>query len=264
MAEQFVGQQLLLQGTTVHRHEGLRRPGAMQVHVAGHEFLAGAGFAGDQDVAIGGRDLASRVQQALETQILGNDVDRALVTLDAPAQVPVFPLQAHHVQGAPDHLTHLVQTVGLGHVVEGAFLHRRHGGIQGGVAGDDDDFHVRLELPGLAQHGQPIHAFHAQVGQHHVELLLAQFLHAGLAALPGHHVVALLAEQMGQILQRGHFIVDDKEAGGVRGGHGFSKVSRFRSADVSLSPSPSPACGGGVRGSAGEGRFRTSSPGGWE
>ncbi len=57
VAEQFVGQQFLVEGAAVHRDERAVRPPTVLVQIAREQFLAGAGFAGDQHVAAGGADL---------------------------------------------------------------------------------------------------------------------------------------------------------------------------------------------------------------
>jgi len=49
--------------------------------------------------------------------------------------------------------------------------------VDGGVGGHDHRRRVRLELAGLLQHLQPVHARHLEVHQQHVPLLRLEPLH---------------------------------------------------------------------------------------
>ena len=56
VAKELAFEQRLRKGRTVHRHKGFGGPGAVLMDGASHQFLAGAGFAGDQDRGAGRSD----------------------------------------------------------------------------------------------------------------------------------------------------------------------------------------------------------------
>ena len=182
----------------------------MAVQIAGEQLLAGAGFAGNQHVAVGRRHLPRHFQQALHGRVLGDDLDLALVAFDLFAQIAVLALQADLLQRLGHHLAHLVEAERLGDVIEGAVLHGIHRRLQRGVAGDHDHFGVRPGFAALFQHLHAVHLLHAQIGQHHVEGLLLQQRQRVGAALRGRHLVALLLHDVLEVLQRDFFVVDDQ------------------------------------------------------
>jgi hypothetical protein len=178
VAEQFVGQQFFVEGAAVHRQEGAVRvacPAAVVlVQGAREQFLAGAGFAGDQHVAAGGRDLARHIQQLLHAAVAGDDAAASGEGVELGAQGAVFPFQADFLQRLGHGLAHFVQSERLGDVVERAFLHGGHGGLQRGEAGDHDDFGVRVLRLAAAQEMHAIDLVHVQVGQDQVERLASR------------------------------------------------------------------------------------------
>lgn len=136
-----------------------------------------------------------------------------LIALETAAQIAVFPFQGHDLQGASHQLAHLIDSVGLGDVVKSALLHGGHGGVQRGVAGDDDNLAVGLGGAGLAQHGQPIDILHAQVGEDQIKILAPQRLDGLLATQAGGDRVALLLEEMREGFEGGGLVINDEEPG---------------------------------------------------
>ena len=75
------------------------------------------------------------------------------------------------VERAPDQLDGLVDIEGFGQVLEGAALERRHGRLQVGKSGDDDDRQPRIAgLDGLQQ-VQARFTWHADVRHQHLRRL---------------------------------------------------------------------------------------------
>jgi hypothetical protein len=55
-------------------------------------------------------------------------------------------------------------------VVEGAFVHRLHRRLERSLGGHENDRHLWIALPHMAQHLHPGHIRHAHIGQHDVGL----------------------------------------------------------------------------------------------
>lgn len=90
VAEQLAGQQLFRNGPAVDRHEAAATTGHT-VDGARHQILAGAGFAGHQDIQIGRRYAHDVLAQHDDAVAVANDAQVALLRF---AQSPEHPLQA--------------------------------------------------------------------------------------------------------------------------------------------------------------------------
>ena len=110
---------------------------AFGVNGAGDELLAGARLAIDEHAAVGGRHqldlLAQRLQRHAFTSEHGRCTELALELL-------VFRAQAARLDGVLDDDQRAVERERLLKKVVGAELGGFHGGLDGAVAADDDDF----------------------------------------------------------------------------------------------------------------------------
>ncbi len=68
-----------------------------------------------------------------------------------------------------------------------------------------------MELAALFQDLHAVDLFHAEVREHHVELLLVEQLERIRAALRAGHVVAFLFHNVLQVAERDPFIIDDQK-----------------------------------------------------
>ena len=100
---------------------------------------------------------------------LADDVLEAVLGLELLSEVEVLVAQALALEAVPDDQVDLVELEGLGDVVVGAELHRLDGRLRGGHRRHHDDRGVGREVPGGAQHLQPVDLRHAQVGDDGVE-----------------------------------------------------------------------------------------------
>ena len=182
----------------------------MVVQIPGKKLLAGTRFACDQYIAVSGSDLTRHVQQLLHFTILGDDAHLALETLDLFAQGAVLPAQANFFHRLRHHFAHLVESKGLGNIVEGALLHRVHCRFEGGITCDEDDLGVGTVSPAFFQDLQAVHFLHAQVGEDDVELLLVQVGQRVGAALGGGDLVAFLLHHVFEVLHGDLFVVHDQ------------------------------------------------------
>ncbi len=109
----------------------------------------------------------------------------------------------------PQHRLHALQVRGLHQVIAGARPQRRHGAVDSGVPGDDDDF-GGLGLLELAQQLDTLTVGKLQIGEEDVGTLAAE-LDAGIAqALRASHGKALHARHFLQPLHHVRVVVDDQ------------------------------------------------------
>ena len=83
VAEELVGQQFLAEGAAVDGQKAFFGPQAQVVDGLGHQFLAGAGLAQDEDGGVGGGDLFDGLLQDLDLGALAHQ-DKALPAGSAP------------------------------------------------------------------------------------------------------------------------------------------------------------------------------------
>ena len=141
MAEQLGLQQVLRDRRGVDGDEravGARR---MLVQRARHQFLAGAGFAGDHHRHVALRQAADGAEHVLHRRRLAQHLGRGGHALLGHFLALAF------LHGAADQLDRLGQVERLGQVFEGAALEGRHGAVQVGERRHDDDRQARDAFP---------------------------------------------------------------------------------------------------------------------
>jgi hypothetical protein len=162
------------------------------------------------------------------------DADEFLRALpDSPLQLAVEALQVgaglalgeHQVavvEPAPDGELHLFDVAGLEQVVVGAVAQRRDGGLDVGVAGEDDGDGERRAPPRLFEHREAVALLHVEVCEDEVELLAPQ-LPDGLGPAHRHvHVVAFEAQHLADGQDDGLLVVDHQQPRRAR-----SRVTRL-------------------------------------
>ena len=151
-----------------------------------------------------------------------------MLRLQLLSQVEVLVAQPLALEGVADDEADFVQLERLGDVVVGAQLHRLDRGLRGGDGGDDDHGHVRGDLLGRAQHLQPVHLGHAQVGDDGVRGVATEGLDGSLAARGGEDVIAFLLEGDGEEVPHALLIIDHEHAGLGHGGSMLHRAVRGR------------------------------------
>ena len=130
--------------------KALRAPPRELVERLRRELLAGAALPDQHDGGRGRRHARQLVVQHLHAL---RAAEYAAEAAHAPQLVPQLAdlvLQRGGFLRMPQHRLHTLQVRGLYQVIAGARPQRRHGAVDGGVAGDDDDF-GRFRLIELAQ-----------------------------------------------------------------------------------------------------------------
>ncbi len=193
VAEQLTLDQLLRDGRAVHLDERLAAARRVVVQRAGDELLAGAALPRDEHRggAVGHAlehrvDLVQPRGAADDAEARARDEVRGLRRL--------LPREVTRAQRLGDDLAHLVFVEGLGEVVEGAGLQRLDRGVDGAVRGDHHHGQIGIFAQRLAEQGHAVHLRHAQIGDHEVDVVLAERSEPLLAVLREEHVVAVPRE----------------------------------------------------------------------
>ena len=142
MAEQFAFDQAFGQCAAVDGHERLFGAVALIVHAAGDQFLAGAGFAGDQHGGFGRGHFGDELFDAVDAGRFADQLRRAFDAFKrcckARHLLREFALLADAVQQGFD----FDELAGFGQIVERTVAQRGDGGIERRFAGEDDGFGV--------------------------------------------------------------------------------------------------------------------------
>ena len=226
VAEQVGLQEIGGQAARVHHHERLVHPWRVGVDGLGRQLLAGAALSHHEYGGAGRGGLGDELEDLLHARALAHDLREAPLVLEGGAQGPVLVEQAPLLQGVAQDVQHFLVLEGLGHVVEGALLHGRDGGLHRGVGGDHEHHQVAVGLLELVQHREAAHLRQHDVHDGGVEAALAGQGQALGTVLGQGDGVARLAQKGAEDVAHDLLVVDDEDAlrlvaqGEGRGGHG--------------------------------------------
>src|SRR3569832_15859 len=231
MAEQLRVQQVLGQGAAVDGHEGAIAAVADAMEGARQDFLAGAGFPGDEHRQLPVPDAFHDLQDAGHARTAGNDVAEPVAAQQLAPQPGDFLAQRTAFQHLADAQSQLVRVDRLGQVVVGAQAHGLHRGFDGSVGGHHDAFSRVGDILEIRQQGQAVFRPDPHVGDDQVHDMAVQ-LGPGLFQIGGFQCdVAIAFEEQAQGFSYGEFVVDDED-----GRHGYPPLSNSKL--ISL-PTPS-------------------------
>ena len=196
----------------MHRDELGLGPVAEVVNGAGHQFLAGSALALDEHRGAGGRDLLNGLQNRAQAVVAAQNALHAELLLNLLAQAVIFLLEAAAAQGAFDEQLHLIKVQRLGDKMIGAAAHGLHGGFHAAVGGHHDADRRLGQGHGLLQEFHAIIAAEAQIGEHHINAVVAKMLQ-GLRGIGGHKAVELVLQRLTQPLAGVAFVVEDEQGG---------------------------------------------------
>ena len=135
---------------------------------ARHHFLAGAGFAEDQHIAVDPGQGADLLAQAQHGWRLADQACRqGMAVRQGHAQAAVIQYQTTHSQGATHAVEQVVAGEGFFQEVIGAGAHGLHGQRHIAVTGDQQYRKFRVLLLQLLQQLQAVDAGHADIADHH-------------------------------------------------------------------------------------------------
>ena len=106
---------------------------------------------------------------------------------------------------------------GLGEIVVGAFFHRRHGGIDAALGGDEDESEIAELILDAAQELQAVDPRHDHVGQHRRGPVCGDALEAFLAVCRAFGLVTPRPHQFGQSPPGGDIVFDNEHSHSMSG-----------------------------------------------
>ena len=215
--EEFGFHQVCRQGAAAHRNEGVIPARGKVVAGAGHQFLAGAALAGDQDGGLAGGDLPHLVQQVGHG---AGGMDQAAflcLALQEVAQPGVVLFQFLHVEGLVHRHQEFVPGEGLQQVGERAQAHGLHRLFHRAV-GRQHHHRRRPRAVVLAHAPEHLHAVdarHAHVRHDQVGRALQQG-QTGFPVTGLQHLVPGFVQDEAHDLAQAVVVVDDEDPG-----HGY-------------------------------------------
>ena len=198
--------------------------GARRIGVDGarHELLARAAFAGDENRRTARRRLDDQVEDLLHPWTAADDACKPpILRLQRLLERGVLRHQLTPLDRVPHHNQHFVVLERLGDVVEGAELHGRDGGLDGGERGNHQHRQVVVQLAQLLQRGDAVETGHHHVDNRRVERRRSRQLQPCFAARRESHLIPLARQQRLEDLAHDLLVVDDEDRrGAARDGRG--------------------------------------------
>ena len=217
VSEEFALQDAFAEGGAVEGDEVAAAAGRVVVQGLGDEFLAGAALALDEDGGVGRGDLAQRLDDAPHRLRLADDPLEPEPLLELLGELLGAADEAPVLQGLGHAVAQFGQVQGLGDVVGGALADGLDGGLDRGVAGDDDDLGLRVQPPGRLQDLQAADLVHHQVGDDEVEGVVCHDLQGPPRLGDDDAGVAGPGEGLGDGVGLGPVVFDDEQPRGRRG-----------------------------------------------
>ncbi len=176
--------------------KGSRGAGRTHVHGPGHEFLAGAAFAVNQNRALGGGHGANGLLQFFHGGTDADDVVERVAGGGIAFEGEVLAAERHFLESAVDGQLDFVDQSGrLADVVGGAAgFHGFDGGFVVVHRGDQDDGGVGRNLVGVAQHFDAIGVRHLDVGDDDVVEGAVELSFGHFAGVDGLDLVTVAAQ----------------------------------------------------------------------
>ena len=210
MAEQLAFEELFGDGGAVDGYEGGFGPRAAVVDGLGHDFLAGAGFAGDEHVGAARRDFPDVAQQGEVGRALPDELP-GRGGLELFAQIPVVPPERVIPQRAGDGGFEGVELERLHRVVERPFLDDLHSLLERGVGGHDHHGQIRVGGLDLFHQLAPAQPRKPEIAQDEVHFPFFEYGQRFLGRFRRDRAVAHVFEGYGQHFQKVRFVVDDED-----------------------------------------------------
>jgi hypothetical protein len=212
VTEQLGFQQVLRNRSGIQRDE---RPGctrAVAVQRTRDQFLAAAGFAGDKHGGVRLAEPADGAEHLLHRRRLAEHFGDRRLARHRRFAAGAFGQRAAH------QFERLVDVERLRQVFERPALERRHGAVEVGIRGHDDDRHLGQALLQRLQQFQPGHPRHADVGQHRSGRAAFQFAQCVGRRTEGHARDILAQQGLFQHPADGAVVVDDPDTAWFRHG----------------------------------------------
>ena len=211
VAEQLGLEQRLGNRAAVERDEPLRAPRAVVMNRARDDFLAGAGFAGDQDRARRRRHGFEQLKQRAHGGAAADEPLELVALLQLRAQIRVLGLEPALLERGVQRVQQLVELKRLGDEVGRAALDRFDRVLHRSVSGDDDADDVGIAQQRGFEHARAVEARQTQVGDDDVEGKFGELLDGLLARVGLLDFESVLGQALGERLAQRRFVFDEQE-----------------------------------------------------
>ena len=211
VAEEIRFEQRLGDRAAVERDEPLTAARAVVMNRARHDFLAGAGLAGDQDRAVGRRNRLEQLEETLHHRALADEPFEAVALLELRAQVRVLRFQPPLLERGVERVQQLVDLKRLADEIPRASLDRFDRVLHGAEPGDNDGDDVGVARDGRLEHLGSVDARQAQVGDDDVEREIGQPAERRLAGLGLRDLVAVVGQLLGNRLTERCLVFDEED-----------------------------------------------------
>ena len=198
--------------------KGCERTAAGEVDRARHDLLAGAALAADEHARTAARDLADQREDLAHRGALADQLAHRRGLVDGTAQPAVLLFERAAFECALEPEQQRVALERLGHVVEGAGVHRLDGRVDAAEGRHQHDRRVGAQLADLAEQLDPGAARHADVGEHHVAIEVGEAIHRLGGTRGGAGLDSLVVEQRHDHVSHCGIVVDHQNGAG-RGRH---------------------------------------------
>ena len=170
MTEEFALEQVLRDGCAIDGHERLFGSAAILENGAGHQFLAGTTFTGDQRGGIRGSQLPDELKDLLHRSAAADHSQFVVLLLQLRAYGNRLPRVPGRLQRIGDQLLESGDIEGLEEVIVGPQFHGLDGRLRGAVGRHEDDRKLGIELANAPQGFQTVEPRHADIAEHQVWL----------------------------------------------------------------------------------------------
>ena len=212
VAEELALEKVGGNGGAGDRDEGPPGAAAVVMDGPGHQLLAGARLAPQEDGDVAGCHTADGLVDLLHPRVPAHEGAELPHLLEPGLEVLDFLGQALHQKRPLGEQEQFVHVEGLGEVIVGAPLHRLDGGLHGAVGRHDDHLGVGPRLSDFPEEGEAVHARHPNVEEDQVEGLAAGLLEGGLPVLHRDDAIAGLLQALFQDPAQAVFVVGDQDA----------------------------------------------------
>ena len=204
---------------------------------AGHEFLAGAGFADHEHGRRRRRDASHQLVHVQHALALAFDFGH-LVSRGGRRSGVRLGRQTAAFECARHRQAQLFDVERLRDVVVGAVANGFHGASNITESGDQNDRRSRGFLREGAQHVQAAHALHAHVRQHEIVAPLAGALDGRATVVDGFHLEAFASQNFAEKVAGDGIVLDHQQAT-----HDVPPVAILREPDSNFGPPVSASAG---------------------
>ena len=201
----------------IHRDERLAVAVRQRMNRARRDFLAGAGFAGQQDRRRQTGDARDRLTHAADRRRRPDQVvaqERAIRRgLQGVSQDIVLALQPDAIEASRDRIQDLVRAEGFQHEIDRARAQRLDRRVEIRIGRDQDRIGKKADRPLLGQPFNPVFPRHNVVEDDDVEPALVELARGFVGIGRLFHVLAARFERTHEKIAHPRLVIDDQDRG---------------------------------------------------